>query len=57
MDGRRPVAEKALKTPGLPFNGSLEEVIFANRLVFHPYSRSPGTGLRLVYRRLRHTGS
>ncbi len=36
MDGRRPVAEKALKTPGLPFNGYLEEVIFANRLVFLP---------------------
>ncbi len=36
MDGRRPVAEKALKTPGLPFIGYLEEVICANRLVFLP---------------------
>ncbi len=36
MDGRLPVAEKALKNPGLPFIGYLEEVIFANRWVFLP---------------------
>ncbi len=36
MDGRLPVAEKALKNPGLPFIGYLEEVIFANKWVFLP---------------------
>ncbi len=36
MEGRRPVAEKALKNPGLPFIGSLDEVIFANKWVFLP---------------------
>ncbi len=36
MDGRRLVAEKALKTPGPPFIGYLEEVIFANKWVFLP---------------------
>ncbi len=31
MDGRLPVAEKALKNPGLPLIGHLEEVIFADK--------------------------
>ncbi len=36
MDGRLPVAEKALKIPGLPLIGHLEEVIFADKWVFLP---------------------
>ncbi len=36
MDGRRPVAEKALKTPGLPLIGHLKDVIFADKWVFLP---------------------
>ncbi len=36
MDGRLPVAEKALKNPGLPLIGYLGKVVFANKWVFLP---------------------
>ena len=36
MDGRLPVAEKALKNPELPLIGHLKEVISADKWVFLP---------------------